>query len=360
MPSAPETVVITGIGMRTAVGNDAVQTAAAVRASITRFARWEAIGTAFEEEAGVVAASVPERLGDLPWTEKAGDLVAQPLHEALWDAELYDLVAVRGRARVGAYIATPYADRAGVSEDAFRLFAIEAREHCVAPAKVDRVMLFSADHAAGLTALERAVTDLRNGQLDVAIVGGVDSHLHGEHLRALSGEERLKTADRPDGLVPGEGAAIVVLERARDANARGVKPLARVAAVALDREAIPLGREHPIRAEGLSRAVAKALEDGAAAEIHRVIADLSGERWRSLEWALMETRVLGELPHGWQLWHPADCFGDMGAASSVAHLCLAVRAFARGYGGAGSIMIVAASARGERGAACVLPAEGVA
>jgi 3-oxoacyl-[acyl-carrier-protein] synthase I len=326
-----------------------------VRASIARFARWEPSGTAFEEEAGLVAASLPERFGDAPWTEKAADLVAQPLHEALWDAELYDLSAVRAaRMRIGAYVATPYADRPGVSEDAFRLFAVEARQHCIAPAKADRVVLFSSDHAAGITALAQAARDLREGQVDVALVAGLDSLLHGEYLRALSVDRRLKQPSRPDGLIPGEAAAVVVLERGRDAAARGARRHATLGAVALERESIPLGPEHPIRAEAASRAVARALEEGGP--IRRVVSDLSGERWRSLEWALVETRCLGGLPGGWQLWHPADCFGDVGAASSIVHLALVARAFARGYAGGGPALLVAGSAGGERAAACVLPA----
>jgi hypothetical protein len=49
-------VVVTGIGMQTPIGNDAVQTASAARTGINRFSRWEAIGLAFDDEVDLAPA----------------------------------------------------------------------------------------------------------------------------------------------------------------------------------------------------------------------------------------------------------------------------------------------------------------
>jgi 3-oxoacyl-[acyl-carrier-protein] synthase-1 len=356
-----EAIVITGIGLRTAVGNDAMQTAAAVRAAVARFAAWEAGGVAAENAPGVIAAALPENLGDGSWIEKVDDLLTQPLHEAFWDAGLDDLVQLRARTRgqVGLYVATPYPDRPGVAKDAFRLFAIEAKQHCIAPAQADHVALVSYDHAAGIAAIQQAITELRAMKVDVAVVVGVDSLLHGEYLTALVEQGRLKLPDAPHGLLPGEAGAVLILERARDAKARKAEVRARIGALALEQERVPLGEAHPIRAEGASRAVNNALQaDGRASQIHYVITDLSGERWRALEFALVETRCFSTLPRTYQIWHPADCIGDVGAASSVVHAALVARAFARGYAGPGGILMFAASARGERAAATLWPPSG--
>jgi 3-oxoacyl-[acyl-carrier-protein] synthase I len=349
----PESVVVTGIGMRTTVGNDAVQSAAAVRAGINRFALWTAMGVSFEDEAGVLAASLPEDLGDLPWTDKAFLLVPAPLHEALWRARLYDLAALRAKNQrlcVGAYLAVPYPDRLGVSDEELRQLASDVRELGIVPACADAVQIIACEHAAGITALAQAARELVERKVDVAVVGGLDSLLHTEHLQSLWQEGRLKLPIRADGLIPGEAAAVAVLERAADAGRRKARPLARLGPAGLDRETVPIGPEHPIRAEAASRAVVAALagaDEGAA--VDQVYMDMSGERWRSLEWALVETRCLGKLAKGWQLWHPADCLGDIGAASSLVHLALAVRGFERGYGGR-TALLCAASYRGERAA----------
>ena len=198
----PESVVVTGIGMRTPVGNDAIQTASAVRAGMNRFALWEAMGTAFEADAGIIASALPDDLGDQPWVAKVIDMVPEPIHEALWHSCLFDFNEGRAkypRTHVAAYIATPYADRAGVAKEAFRLFSMEAREHCVAPAHADSVQLFSCDHTAGIMAIESAARDLLEHKVDFAVVGAIDSLLHAVYLRSLWGEGRLKLPSRADG-----------------------------------------------------------------------------------------------------------------------------------------------------------------
>jgi 3-oxoacyl-[acyl-carrier-protein] synthase-1 len=358
--ASTEDIVVTGMGALTALGNDAVQTAAAVRAGLVRFADWQPTGGAAEDDMGVVAAVLPDGLADGPWVGKAAALTEHPVHEALWQAQLFDMADVRRRQsafRFGAYIACPYADRLGVSVDAYRLFAVEARQHCVSPARADHVQIVAADHAAGLMAVAQAAEDLRRGEIDVALVGGLDSLLDSGFLREMLLDGRLKSADVPAGLIPGEAGATLLLETAVGARRRGVTALGTVGAVAQDREATPLRPEAPIEGRALSRAVAKAIElCGGPARLHRIITDLNGERWRSLEWALVETRVLGGLPRAWELWHPADCVGDVGAASGVLHLVLALRAFARGYGGPDGILLTAASQRGERAAMTVFPA----
>src|SRR5439155_6847202 len=147
-----------------------------------------------EEEAGVIAAALPDDFDDEPWVAKAIDMAPEPIHEALWSGGLYDFAEARGRggrrgggAHVAAYVATPYTDRAGVSPDAFRLFAVEAREHCIAPARADSVQIISCDQAAGIVALDRATRELQEGKVDYAVVGALDSLLHAEYLRTLWG-----------------------------------------------------------------------------------------------------------------------------------------------------------------------------
>lgn len=355
-----EGVLITGIGMLTAVGNDALQTAASVRASISRLAGWEPGGVS-DGEPRVIAGRVPRDSGDLPWLDKFEELLRQPMHEALWDAGLYDLVALRQRSRglLGLFLATPRSDRAGISAPAYQEFLAQAKDLSSVHARIDQLEVTACDHAAGIGALQLAVDHLQAQKVDVAIVAGVDSLLHLPHLSQLAADGFLKLPQYPQGLLPGEAAAVLVLERARDAWARQAAVRARVGAVALDLEQVPLGESHPIRGEGASRAVAAVLAaDGRAGEIERVITDMSGERWRALEWAMVETRCLGALGPGWELWHPADCFGDLGAASSIAHAALAARAFARGYAGTGGVLLFAASHRGQRGAATLWPPGG--
>jgi 3-oxoacyl-(acyl-carrier-protein) synthase len=92
--------------------------------------------------------------------------------------------------------------------------------------------------ASGLAALYSAVQMLRDGAVDVVVVGGGEEPLTPCHylefaalwaLAGLSGQPRRpEAASRPldalrDGLVPGEGGAMVILERESSARRRGAR-----------------------------------------------------------------------------------------------------------------------------------------
>ena len=84
-------------------------------------------------------------------------------------------------------------------------------------------MAIDAGCASSFVALHLACRDLRRGDADFAIVGGVNLNLAPDNFRALyaasllapSGKCRTLSADA-DGFVVGEGAGVVVLRRAED------------------------------------------------------------------------------------------------------------------------------------------------
>lgn len=359
--SADQTpVVITGIGMRTAVGNNAVQTCASIRCGINRFREWPHLGAGFGEDgAALIASATQPDLGNSSWVDKTLELIMQPLYEVLWSAELYDypaLLSKLGVCNIGAYLATPYRDRPGVTEADYREFAVDARQHCISVTQAQKVELMPLEHAGGLAALAMAVDELQDGVIDIAVVGGIDSFLETEFLGTLLDAGRLKIETTSSGVIPGEGVAFVVLERLETAQRRGIPPLARIGSVARDTERVPLVGREPSKAEGLSRAVNAAIDDGGGPQdLHVVIADLNGERARFLEWALVDSRCLHALPTDRELWHPADCVGDVGAAFGPLAMGLAVRGFARGFAGRGGALLCSSSVRGERAAATIFP-----
>jgi 3-oxoacyl-(acyl-carrier-protein) synthase len=90
---------------------------------------------------------------------------------------------------------------------------------------------FVQDDTASATAIACGFRDLEEGRCDVAIVGGYDSLLTPSNFLAYDKASLLSRSDaafayRPfdrhrDGLVLGEGAGFLVLERAEDASKRG-------------------------------------------------------------------------------------------------------------------------------------------
>ena len=79
-----------------------------------------------------------------------------------------------------------------------------------------------------------------------------------------------------------------------------------------------------MRAQGLTQAIRAALDKtgiGLKDCDHR-IADMNGEQYRFREAALAITRLLRDRKVLFSIWHPADCIGEVGAATLLAMLAM--------------------------------------
>lgn len=360
--SGGEEIVVSGVGMRTAVGDHATQTCASIRAGINRFAEWPHFGaTLDEDDTALIASAVEPDLGNGSWMGKTEHLLPSAFYEALLDAGLYDFEAVIRQLRTYrpmGFLAVPHPERPGTSTEAFNYAIGVATEAFSNTLGIPALEVMALDQVSGFAAIARGVDALQRGAADVVIVAAVDSYLDPIFLGWLNDQRRLKVPSLPAGIIPGEAASVLVLERRQDVERRGGTARLRIGSVALDSEAADpasrdLGRPDPA-ARAVSQAIASA---GGPDDLHRVIVDLNGERWRFLEWALVEGRCLDVLPRPWELWHPADCIGEVGAAFGPLAIGMAARAFARSYGARGAL-ICAGTDRGERAAACVFAPQG--
>ena len=95
-------------------------------------------------------------------------------------------------------------------------------------------------HSAGLQAVASGVSMIREGRLDAALCGGVDARLTPLGLKVFSQLCPISPSADPagacrpfdrarNGVVPGEGAAILLLESEDSARARGATPYAEIA-----------------------------------------------------------------------------------------------------------------------------------
>lgn len=343
--------VVTGAGMLTPVGTHAPDTCAAMRAGISRVAAYPHLSFAGEP---VHVGSVRPGRSDAAWVEKAAPMLSPVIHEALWQAGLY---AYRWhRRRVGLFLATPSSTRKGVHPARLANFRDLLGDLWSKLAGNERVQLVERAHVGGAVALVQACEALAREEIDAAVVAGIESYLDSVFLDRLLADGRLHTADRTSGIVPGEGAAAVVLETAEAARRRQAPPLARLVALSLEQEPAGWSPTRPSQAEALTRALrtALAVEPGPTA-YHRLIVDHTGERWRALEWALVEPRALGELPANRQLWRPVESIGDVGPAFVPLAVGWATQAFARRYAGPGGILVGAMNDTGERAVVALMP-----
>ncbi|MGW3606161.1 beta-ketoacyl-ACP synthase II [Micromonospora sp. NPDC005161] len=131
--------------------------------------------------------------------------------------------------------------------------------------------------ATGAEAIALGLDIIRAGRADVVVAGGTEAVIHALPIAGFSSMRAMSTrndeperASRPwdrgrDGFVLGEGAGIVVLERAEHAAARGARVYARLAGAGITSDAYDIVQPHA-EGEGAIRAIAKAIADADVAK----------------------------------------------------------------------------------------------
>ena len=118
--------------------------------------------------------------------------------------------------------------------------------------------------AAGNYAIAHAFDVLRSGRADVMLAGGTDAfsritYAGFARLGAIAPEVCQPFDRHRKGMIPGEGAAILVLEPLSRALKRGARIYAEVAGYGLSCDAHHMTAAHP-QGDGAARAMAKALQ----------------------------------------------------------------------------------------------------
>ena len=368
-------IAVTGMGMMTPVGLSVAASCAAFRAGITRLTpvfgkmladdenqpvpaaggrvplEWFTGGPIEDEYPGHEAWGLPipppSHAFVTPGAARLLELAAPAAAEAWKQARLAD----RAPRPTGLYLGLDDADDArgladGLAEALHVSFAIERAD------KLGR--------AAALAALHRAIRHLREGRVEVALVGGVDSLVRPEVIERLAGAGVLKSEDHPQGIAPGEAAAFLVLEAAPGA---GTKPLAWITGTGLAEEP-SAGTDDANEGIGLTRALRAAREAAAGHQpekFPRIVCDLNGDRYRAMEWAYALIRALPDLkqdkrgevwgPEETERWHPAEYIGDVGAASAIVNAAWAITAMRKGYARSDDALLWGASNGSLRAAA---------
>ena len=132
-----------------------------------------------------------------------------------------------------------------------------------------RITVLAGACAAGNYALGHALDLVRLGRADTVLAGGTDAFSRVAftgfaRLGALATDTCRPFSANRDGLVLGEGAALLVVESATSAAARGAEPLAELAGIGLSCDAFHIVSPDP-DGRGAARAMVAALEDAGAA-----------------------------------------------------------------------------------------------
>jgi 3-oxoacyl-[acyl-carrier-protein] synthase II len=187
--------------------------------------------------------------------------------------------------------------------------------------------------AAGNYAVAFARDALATGRAEVMLAGGADAfsritYTGFARLGAIT-TDRCAPFDRErKGMVPGEGAGVLVLEPLEAARARGARVYAEVVGYGLSCDAHHMTASHP-EGEGPARAMAMALADAglAAEEVDYISAHGTGTPTNDRLETLAVKRAFGEAAARVPMSSVKSMLGHtMGAASALeaAVCCLAI------------------------------------
>ncbi len=371
---APETqpLAVTAIGMMSPLGDDAVEACAAARAGISRiaelanldFAGDVAFGAETMDGPPTINGSVVRGIGDTFVGVARALLLGGPAIDEILRRRALDPAE---RARTGLVVnlsdhfvldAVARSQPGGALPSvAWRratetLAARLAEPRQLAPVARQSIVCHGGN--AGLAAaVNEAAKMLAAGWVDRCIVGAIDSRAEAGFLKAAARLRLLRTADNPVGLIPGEAAAFLLLERPADASRSGAPALASIASPSAGIDAVDLLAEDAAPSgERLAEVLRAAL--AASPGVAFSIGDLNGTVRRSVEWgnALVRLREESRLPD-FPVWLPGIPFGDTGAAVGALGVCMAVRGFARRYAPGPAAAIWLSSESGAKAALVV-------
>lgn len=343
-----EPIDVIALGASTAVGRDAWSSAAAVRAGISGFTQHPYM---------IDTAGEPMRAAVAPWLDIGLSGIGR-FEALLFPALDQVLVPVAGGPteplRIALSLALP-SPRPGLADNLQSVLVKNLWKKY--KQLLSALAVFPNGHAAGLLALDAALTKLTQGALDACVVAGVDSYIEPETLEWLEENDQLHGAgplNNAWGFIPGEGAGALLLMRHEVSEKLRLTVLARVLGVGTAFEPKRIKTETVCIGEGLTQAfrgALAALPDGV--KVTDVYCDMNGEPYRGDEYGFTCLRTKEAFESASDFIAPADCWGDVGAAGAPLHLMLAAISGVKGYA-IGRMGFAWASAEGGERAATLM------
>jgi 3-oxoacyl-[acyl-carrier-protein] synthase II len=196
------------------------------------------------------------------------------------------------------------------------------------------VITQSAACATGVMAFIDALRFIQRGEIDVAVIGGVEAALIPMGFSSLGNMGALSKrnddplhASRPfdalrDGFVFGEGGAVLVLESAEHALKRGAKPIVEVIGGAVTADAYHISAPDP-SGKGAAKAMTKALADAGIApdEVDYIVAHGTSTQLNDATETRAIKSTFGDHAYKLAVSSPKSMVGHLlGGAGSVAGL----------------------------------------
>lgn len=350
---------ITGLGLVTSVGHDHKTACASIRAGLKRPKKlprfYVNTNIRFDDPEDGKAVGYPVLDGD--YTDIPGRM-ATLLNMAALDLRQSTGLDEGFMEETPLFLAIPEKERLDLEhQDLKNLIRNHAPMLCFG----DDIRVFSQGHSGMIIALQHAAEAIHKKQQPRVLIAGADSLIGFYDLRRYDRAERLKTILNPNGLFPGEAAAILLVESIDAAEKRKAEIRCVIRGLAASMEENPVLSGKETTGTGLSKAISAMMdqEQNQSVDVDTVISDINGETYRFSEWAILQSRSMSRINGEKNTVFPARFIGDTGAASPGVAACIAVRSMERGYISNdpdkrnGSALILSSSDTGERGAVLI-------
>jgi 3-oxoacyl-[acyl-carrier-protein] synthase I len=314
-----QALTVYGTGLVCGVGLNSAAACAAIRAGINNFQE-----TRFMDNGGewIMGCEVPL---EQPWRgrKKLVKMAAMAIGECMANSELKIvpsetplLLCIAEAERPGRL--------AGLNDELFLEIQTELGMNFH-----EQSSLIPQGRVSGAVALHQARKLIYEKGFRQILIVGIDGFLNPSTLMGYQEQERLLTSQNSNGFIPGEAASAIIVGAPIGDDKTRLHCLGMGFAI----EQATVESELPLRSDGLSTAI-KSTEMDAGCTIGSTdfrITDLSGEQYYFKEAALALSRTLRERKEFYDIWHPADCFGEIGASIGPAILIALLDALKKGY-----------------------------
>jgi len=337
-------VAIIAAGVRTPLGLDAASSAAALRATISSCSEHPFM---VDQNGEPMPASLDTQLrADQPCRERMLILTRHVLKQVCLSVpehpEFHSIPLLLG-------LPEP---RPGFSEQDAQWLQQQLLQSSDLPVHLAACRAYMSGHSATLLLMDQARGEMAQGKYDVCLIAGVESYFHPDTMEWLDENRQLLGTVSRSGFVPAEGAGCCLLMTPAAASRAGLPALAMLTGSATDWESKRIKTQEMNLGEALISTVRNVVGvlDSSRQKIHNVYCDINGERYRGEEWGFTCLKLAQYFDDPTAYCSPADCVGDMGAASGVLFAALAIQAAQRGYAAGSRSLLWTSSENGLRAA----------
>ena len=309
------TIYIAGVGMLTPIGASAVMTTASVKAGISaqQLSHHES-----RQGDPITMTQIPQPLFEeltvkiepgTYYREQYDRIIKMAIY-AMRDA--LDNVAVDSPIPLILSMPEPASQPKPMSA---RLLAEQLLAVGQFPIDAKHIRCFYTGRAAAIHGVMQAYHYLEQSAYDYVLIGGSDSYHTSSQLAQLDKDDRLLTSTNKNGFAPGEGAGFLLLTRHRDKALCQNGHIIAIHPPGIGEEEGHLYSPRPYLGNGLDAAFKQALAGYRGAPISTVYSSMNGEHFWTKEYGVALTRNASYFSDKLVIEHPADCYGDLGAAT---------------------------------------------